>query len=96
MNGADAVVIQRRGSLRLTLEALPSASIMGGLIGKELQCDKAMKMNVFRFVDDAHTSGANAIQDEIVAKGAADERIFENGMARHGEASLSPHPYKAS
>ena len=58
VNGADVRVIQRRGGFSLALEAAQSLGIFGYIVGQKLQGDESAELDVFRFVDDAHTAPA--------------------------------------
>jgi hypothetical protein len=50
----------------LTLEALDCRSVAGNLFGKELQCNFALQLQVFRTVHHAHAATAQLLNDAIV------------------------------
>ncbi len=72
MNGANVRVIQRRGSLRLALEASERLRILGHRIRKEFQRDEAMQLRVLGLIDNAHTTAAKFFDDAVVRYGLAD------------------------
>ena len=66
VNRADVGVIQCRCGLRLALESGQRLRVAGNLLRQELQRDKAVKARVLRFVDHAHTTAAEFLDDAVV------------------------------
>ena len=75
VDGADVGMIQGRGGLRLTLEALAGGRVVEVGLGKELQRDVAVKASVLGLVDDAHAPAAQLLDDAVVGDGLADHRL---------------------
>ena len=72
VDGADVRMIERGSRLRLALESLQRMPVPGYLFRKKLQGDGAFEPGVFGFVDDAHTSVAQLLEDPIMRNGLAD------------------------
>ena len=66
VDGADVRMIQGRGRLRLTLEALAGCRVFEVGLGKELQGHMAVKACVLGLVDDAHAPAAQFLDDAVV------------------------------
>jgi hypothetical protein len=92
VDGADVGMVQRRSRLRL-LDLAPRGFFVGGQEGREeLQDDVAVEPDVPRPVDDAHSAGAEFLEDPVVRNGPADhdclvteyltEAVFSRGPAR--------------
>ena len=64
------VVESRRGSC-LAKEALPREFVGSDLGGKELDCDFAAELTVFRQINYAHAAPAKLLEDAIVRNGLA-------------------------
>jgi hypothetical protein len=56
VNGADIRVIERRGRLRLALEAGQRLRVLGYFIAKKFQGHEAVKGYFLGFVDDIHSA----------------------------------------
>jgi hypothetical protein len=65
VDGADVGMIQGRGGLRLTLEALAGGRVVEVGLGEELQSDAAVKPSVLGLVDHAHAPAAQLLEDAI-------------------------------
>ena len=63
---------ERRGGLRLALEAAERLLIPGHVIGKELQSDETAEASVFGLVNDAHPAAAQLLDDAVMRNGLAD------------------------
>ena len=72
VNGADIRVIQRRSGSCLALKALQRLRIFLHVFGQELERDVAAEVEVLGFVDHAHTSSTELVQDTIMGDGFAD------------------------
>ena len=79
VDGADVGVIEGRGGLGFPFKTGEGLGIFGNFVGEEFQGDKATKACVFGFVDNAHASAAEFLQDAVMREGLADER----GRIRH-------------
>src|SRR5437879_5759926 len=55
---ADIRMIQGGRSFGLALKAAESLCVVGKVVGKELQCDMATELEVFRLIHDAHPAAA--------------------------------------
>jgi hypothetical protein len=64
-------VVDRRGQLRLALEALAEGLILGAIVGDQLDRDRSIEPPVGRSVDDAHSAAADQPVDAPVAEIAA-------------------------
>ena len=76
VDGADVGMIQGRGGLRLTLEALTGGRVAEVGLGEELQRDVAVEAGVLTLVDDAHASAAELLDHAVVRDGLADHWEF--------------------
>jgi hypothetical protein len=74
VDSANVGVIEGRGGLGFTLEAGEDLRVAGYIVGKKFKSDKAMKTSVFRFVNDAHASATELLDDAVVGDGLSDER----------------------
>ena len=72
VNGADIGVIQRRSSLRLTLEPAKRLRIARHFVRQKLQGDETMQPSVFGFINYAHSTAAELFEDVIVRDCFAD------------------------
>jgi len=68
-------MIQSRSSFGLAAEAFERWRILGERFGEKFDGDKALEARVLRLVDNAHATTTEVIQDAVVGKGLADERI---------------------
>ena len=69
---ADIGMVQRRGRLRLPLEAGQGLGVFGDVIGQELQGDKAVEGYVLGLVDHTHPAATQLLDDAVVRDGLAD------------------------
>ena len=65
-------MIQPRRGLCLALKPQPLVVIVKRLSGKELQGNRALQLEVFRLIDDAHTTFTDLLDDLVVRDGLAD------------------------
>jgi hypothetical protein len=61
--------------LGFALETREHLRIFGHIIRQEFQGDEAMQAGIFGFVDNAHATAAKAIDNLVVRKSLADERV---------------------
>src|SRR5580692_12976594 len=61
-------MIQRRGGLRLSLKTREGLRVFRDVVRQEFQRDEAMEADVLGFVDDAHSSAAETVEDAVVRK----------------------------
>ena len=59
----------------LRAEAAESLRVFGNVVGQELQSDKAVQLYVLGFVDNAHATAAEFLDDAVVG----------NRLAEHGQ-----------
>ncbi len=71
INRANVGVIQRRGSLCLTLKTGQSLGISGNFIGQELEGNKTAQPRVFRFLHHTHPTSTELLDDAVVRDGLA-------------------------
>jgi hypothetical protein len=61
-------------------ESLLGFGVAGELRGKKLQCDGAVELEVLGFVDDAHASAADVLEDPVVRNRLTDEIRHDNSF----------------
>ena len=81
VNGADVGMIERGGGLGFALKTGEPLGIAGDIFGQEFQGDKAMEAGVFGFVNHAHASAAEFLEDAVVRDGLVDHRRTGVGVA---------------
>src|SRR5262249_1741089 len=64
--GADARMVQRRGSARLAAEAFQDRTVPADLFGNEFQGHQASQSRVLGLVDHSHPTRTESFQDAIV------------------------------
>jgi len=74
VDGADVGVIQSGCGLGFALEAGQGLRIFRNLVRQELQGNKAVQLYVFGFVDDAHTTTAQLLNDAVMRDGLSDHQ----------------------
>src|SRR5512136_2438210 len=74
VDGADVWVIERRGGLGLSLEALQRLAVPRQRVGQKLQGDRAFEPGVLRPVNHAHPAFAKFLQDPVVTDRCPDHR----------------------
>ena len=72
VDGADAGVVEGRGSVRLALEALERLGLRGEALGQELEGHGTPEPGVLGLVDDPHPAAAQLLDDAIVRERLAD------------------------
>ena len=75
---ADVGMVQRRGRLRLDLEAALGVLVLRAFSRKELQRDRSLELGVLGKVDHAHSAAAERVDDAIVRDGLADHSKFQS------------------
>src|ERR1017187_2519396 len=65
-------MVQRRGRLRLPLKAAERLRVASNFSGQELESDEAVQLDVFCFVDHAHTAAAEFFNNAVVRESLAD------------------------
>ncbi len=66
VDGADVGMVERRGSLRFTLETRQGLRIATELVGQELQRHEAVKAGVLGLVDHTHAAAAELLNDAVM------------------------------
>jgi hypothetical protein len=61
--------------LRLALKSRERLRILGNIWGQKLESDKTVQPSVFGFVDHAHSTAADFLEDVIVGNGLAQQRM---------------------
>ena len=69
---ADIGMVESGGGVRLALETGQSLGVLGDVIGKKLQGDKAVQGYVLGLVDHTHPAAAQLLDDAVVRDGLAD------------------------
>ena len=72
VNGANVGVIQSRCSTSLAAETFQRFCVLGDIIRKEFQGNKATELHVFGLVNNTHAAAAEFFQDAVVGDGLAD------------------------
>ena len=72
MDRADVWVIERGGSFCFPLKTGESLRVLGYIIRKEFECDKAIELYVLSFVNDAHPSAAQFLDDAVMGNDLVD------------------------
>ena len=85
MDGADIGMVQRRGRLRLPLEAGQGLSVFGDVNGQKLQGYKSVEGCVLGLVDNPHAAATQLLDDAVVRDGLADHYLASHS----GDAWLS-------
>ena len=75
---ADIGVVQCRRRLCFSLEAGESLRVLGYFIGQEFQRDEAMQLHILGFVDHAHPTTAELLDDAVVRDGLVDHEWRRN------------------
>ncbi len=73
VDSADVGVIQCRGGLRFALETAQCLGILRYLVGKELQGNETVELDVLGLVDHSHAAAAEFLQDAVMRDGLSDE-----------------------
>jgi hypothetical protein len=63
---ADVRMVQGGRGLGFALETTEGLWVVGGVVGKKLQGNMAIKLKVLGFIDDAHPTTADLAQDAVV------------------------------
>src|SRR4029077_4209203 len=74
VDSANVGVIEGRGGLCFALEARDDLRVAGYIVGKKFERDQAMKTSVFGFINHAHASATELLDDAVVGDGLSDER----------------------
>jgi hypothetical protein len=67
-------MVQRRGCAGLTAEALKGLRVLSEFIWQEFQGDESAKPTIFGFVNDAHSSATQLLDNAVVRNGLADHQ----------------------
>jgi hypothetical protein len=75
VNRADVGMIQGGSGAGFTAETLEGRGVFGHIVGEKLQGNRAAEIDVFGFVDDAHSAAAKLLENaEVGDRCAWDER----------------------
>ena len=72
VDGADVRMIQRGGRTRFSAKTFESPRMPGHIAGQKLEGDEPAERGVLGFVDDAHASAAQPLDDSVTRDGLAD------------------------
>ena len=75
-------MIQGRGGLRLPLKTRQGLRILRHIIRQELERDKAVQVDVFRLVNNAHATAAEPFNNAIVGDKLVDHKGFACSACR--------------
>jgi hypothetical protein len=81
VDGADVGVIQGGGGFGFAFEAGQGLRVFGDVVGEEFQRDETAEFYVFGFIDNAHSSAAEFLDDAVVRNGLADHWRMPKGWA---------------
>lgn len=86
VNGADVWMVERRGSLRFTLESFQGLPVLREVLRQELQGDGTLELRVLGLIDDTHAAATELLHDAIVGKGPANHARNQTPHAILGRA----------
>src|SRR5579872_6551040 len=72
MNGADVGMIERGGGARLAPESFERLWVSGYALRQKLQRNKTAELDIFGFINHAHTAAAKFFDDSVVRYGRAE------------------------
>ena len=75
VNGADVRVIQRRRGSSLAAKATQRVRVASQFVRQELHRDNPMEPLVLRLVHDAHPARADLLENAVMGRGPADQRV---------------------
>src|ERR1700690_1466020 len=88
INRADVGMIQRGCGLRFALKTGQGLRIAGNVFRQEFKCDKTMKPRVLGFVDHAHATAPEFLDNAVVRDGLADHwresYVGDTGKSKKG------------
>jgi len=67
-------MVQGRCGFGFTAKTLECLMILGEVVGKKLESDKASEAGVFGLVDQSHAAAAEFLDDPIVRDGLVEQR----------------------
>ena len=72
---ADIRVVKSGSSSRFPAKTLQRLRVIGEFVGKELQRDEPTKLRVLGFIDHAHTTASDLLEDAVMRDGLTDHVI---------------------
>jgi hypothetical protein len=75
VNCADVRMVERGGGAGLAAKAFECLRVASHIVRQEFEGYEASEFGIFGFIDDAHASAAELLDDAVVRDGAADERL---------------------
>ncbi len=82
MNGADVRMVECRSRAGFAEEPIQRGLVPGGLLGEELEGDRAVQDRILRSVDDPHPPAAKPVHDAIMRDVLADQSDLREGRLR--------------
>ena len=76
VDGADVGMLEPGGGARFQDEAFPRLGIAYHLLGKKLQGNRTIELEVFGLTDNPHASPAHDFQNSILACQHGSRRLF--------------------
>ena len=80
---ADIGVRKSGGGFGFAAKTFEGDGILRGFLREEFQCDGAVETRVFRFIDNAHPSAAEFLQDAVMRDGLTDGKLGLRHRGRH-------------
>src|SRR5216684_6661800 len=72
VDSANVRVVQRRCRTRLALKTFHRWMVLGKLLGKEFQADKATQPNVLGLIHNPHAAATQLFQNTVMGDGSSD------------------------
>jgi hypothetical protein len=72
IDGANVGVIEGGSGLGFAFETKKGFGVGGEIIGQKFESNEAVKLGVFGFIDDTHTTATKFFDDAIVSDGLAE------------------------
>jgi hypothetical protein len=87
-------MVQRRSGTGFPAEALQGLRVLGNVVRKEFQSDKALKIGVLGFVNYTHPTTAEPFDDAVVRDGLANHwaEIIGLGLGQVNEGAEVGRP----
>src|ERR1700756_3106691 len=82
VNGADVGVIQRGGGSRLAPKTFQGLRVLCQGLRQELQGHEPAQLHILRFINHAHATSAELLDDAVMRNGLSDQRRRVRHRAR--------------
>jgi hypothetical protein len=88
MDDADVLMVERRGCFGLVNETLLGFRVSREIGREELQGDRAVELEVLGFVNNAHASAAEVLEDLVVGNRLTNECSHDSSFRKRDEGKL--------